>query len=485
MRAAGSVDHPNVVETHDGGEYAGTVYLAMKLVAGVNLTKLIEERGPLPVAEACDIARQVALGLEHLAERGLVHRDIKPSNLMRTPEGVVKILDLGLARWRTENPAGEDLTGAGQTLGTPDYLAPEQLATAAEADIRADLYGLGGTLFFLLTGRAPFAHRRGLYAKLEAAKNETPPDVRSLRPEISMGLAELVKRLLAKRSEDRPQTPGEVAAALEAFAGDCMATLPATLADGPAVTRHDGRRRRVPVAVGMLGLAVLVGLGLWRLATPTQQPDTAPPAELATNRGEHPVSAEPMRVVRMDVLHIANLQGKGQTRGVLGKKSFAARRGDAVTVVAELSQPAYAYLIAFRPDGTEDLCFPERADQPPPLTDRPRFPSASQELEYGLDDGEGLEVFALVASSNPLPPYKEWRMRRGAAPWKPETTPAGVVWWYDGSEAEGLTDKGEQRGAREAEGRAAVVRLAKWLCGKGEGTEVSAVGFAVLPKDKP
>src|SRR5262249_15144217 len=148
---------------------------------------------------------------------GLVHRDVKPSNLMRPPEGTVKLLDLGLARWREEGGVGDDLTGNAQGMGTPDYQAPEQVRGAAAVDGRADLYGLGATLFFLLTGRAPFAHRKGLYVKLDAHRDEAPPDVRQFRPEVSAALAELVSRLLAKKPEHRPQTAAEVAAALDTF----------------------------------------------------------------------------------------------------------------------------------------------------------------------------------------------------------------------------------------------------------------------------
>jgi WD40 repeat protein/serine/threonine protein kinase len=216
MKAIGSLDHPNVVEAHDAGVAAGTVYLVMKFIDGTDLARLVRQRGPLPVAEACDLARQAALGLEYLHGRRLVHRDLKPSNLMRTPDGALKILDLGLARWRTEAASDDDLTGTGQVLGTADYLAPEQVRRAA-VDGRADLYGLGGTLFYLLTGRAPFAHHPGSFEKLEAHCTEAPPDVRALRPEVPAALAELVGRLLAKRPEDRPQTPGEVRDRLRAL----------------------------------------------------------------------------------------------------------------------------------------------------------------------------------------------------------------------------------------------------------------------------
>src|SRR5262249_1052812 len=143
---------PNVVLAFDANEAGATLYLAMEYLEGADLGRLLRQRGPLPVAEACNYARQAALGLQHAAEHGLVHRDIKPSNLMVTTAGTVKVLDLGLARLR--EPSGGtrgDLTQEGMLMGTPDYIAPEQIDDAAQADTRADIYSLGCTLYHLLT----------------------------------------------------------------------------------------------------------------------------------------------------------------------------------------------------------------------------------------------------------------------------------------------------------------------------------------------
>jgi serine/threonine protein kinase len=478
MKAAGGLDHPNVVEAHDAGEQEGVAYLVMKLVEGTDLARLVQERGPLPVAEACELARQAALGLQHLHERGLVHRDVKPSNLMRTPDGVVKVLDLGLARWREEATPEDDLTGVGRFLGTPSYLAPEQARSAAEADIRADVYGLGGTLFYLLTGRAPFAHHEDWGQKLEAHQAEAPPGVRALRPEVPAELAELVGRLLAKRPEDRPQTPGEVATAL------------ARLARGHGPATRDGRSRRAwhalprrpwlaAGAFGLMALLCVVGvLDLGRGRRHEERPQGTP------------VSAvRKVQVLSLDVKHFANVNGRfDQPRGVLGKDTFATRQGDSVTVEARLSQPAYAYLLAFRPDGIAEVCFPESEDERPPLTDRPRYPSESRGVNYGLDEGAGLQVFALVVSSRPLPPYKEWTARRGAAPWKRSPTPPGVVWRDDGTDIIAVTvddPTGQRAKGREVSGKTTVARLADWLRQAPEVEAVAAVGFAVLPKDRP
>ena len=159
IRAAAQLDHPNIVRAFDADEIGGTHLLVMEYAQGVDLAKLVKQGGPLPVGRACDCARQAALGLQHAFERGLVHRDVKPQNLLATPVCVVKILDMGLARLGQAAEAGEGtstMTQEGAVMGTLDYIAPEQAMDSHTVDIRADLYSLGCTLYFLLTGRVPF-----------------------------------------------------------------------------------------------------------------------------------------------------------------------------------------------------------------------------------------------------------------------------------------------------------------------------------------
>jgi formylglycine-generating enzyme required for sulfatase activity/serine/threonine protein kinase len=228
IRAAAQLAHPNIVIAHDAAEVGKVHLLVMEFIEGTDLAKLIAERGPLPVAEACDYVRQAALGLQHAHERGLVHRDIKPSNLLLTKRagdsgsklGLVKILDMGLARLdRSPGQAASAgaLTQEGAVMGTPDYLAPEQALDSHAVDIRADIYSLGCTLYYLLTGQALFAGGT-LVQKLMWHQQSEPPAVTELRPDVPAGLAALLKKMLAKRPEDRYQTPAEVAAALTPFA---------------------------------------------------------------------------------------------------------------------------------------------------------------------------------------------------------------------------------------------------------------------------
>lgn len=235
-QAAARLHHPNIVRVLDSDHSGDTHYLAMEYVDGMTLEKLVEKQGPLPVDRACDYIRQAALGLQHAHEMGLVHRDIKPSNLMvlwsrpDTADGQapgekgarfeqVKILDMGVARV-LGGPLGESfstLTQGGAVIGTADYIAPEQLEDPHGADIRADLYSLGCTFYFLLTGRVPFPGG-SLVSKLDKQRWQTPTSLFQLRAGVSPAVAALVQKLMAKRPEDRFRTPAELAAALDGLA---------------------------------------------------------------------------------------------------------------------------------------------------------------------------------------------------------------------------------------------------------------------------
>ena len=286
-RAAGRLSHPNIVTVHDAHQAGDVHFMAMEYLDGKDLGRLLKEGGPLPPGDACDYARQAALGLQHAHEKGMVHRDVKPANLMLTTGGVVKVLDLGLARLRVGADAGattSDLTRAGSIMGTPDYMAPEQAAgDSAVADGRADVYSLGCTLFHLLTGRPPFPGKTAR-EKIAAHLCQPPPRVDEIRPGLHPGLAGVVRRMMEKDPAARYPTAGAAGAALLPFCGAVTPAAPAPVAGPdpmlPTATYvpppRGGRNfRRWGIAAAVLLGGLGIGLLAWWMFSPP--PHNGPP----------------------------------------------------------------------------------------------------------------------------------------------------------------------------------------------------------------
>ena len=239
MKAIGKLDHPAIVRATDAGEENDQHFLAMEFVDGYDVSQLIERHGPLSVADACEIIRQSAIGLQHVHEQGLVHRDIKPSNLMVTADGQVKILDLGLALLGEQQDGMDELTTVGQMMGTVDYMAPEQCDDCHDVDIRADVYSLGATLFKMLTGSAPFATttRRSPLSRIRALATEDAPRLSERLNDVPAALDETLKAMLARDPAARLQTPDDVAKAMTEFAlGNDLPRAMATAAESPLPT---------------------------------------------------------------------------------------------------------------------------------------------------------------------------------------------------------------------------------------------------------
>jgi serine/threonine protein kinase len=268
-RTAAALDHPNVVKLYDVARDEEVWYLVMEFVEGKTLDQLLKADGPLPPAQAAGFIAQAAAGLQHAHEKGFIHRDIKPGNLILTPDGTVKILDMGLAR-----PVGPEgiLTVAaapGAVIGTPDYISPEQVMSDPDIDIRADIYCLGLTFFTLVTGHPPF--EGSMAAKMVKQKLAELPPVTAFDPTFPPALARVITKMTQKQPEDRYDTPADVILAIKPWLADSP-----SLAAGVARTRAASHqlstqslraaervpKERKPVPIWVWAIAGGVGLAL-------------------------------------------------------------------------------------------------------------------------------------------------------------------------------------------------------------------------------
>ena len=223
VKAAAKLRHPNIVAADDADEANGVHFLVMEYVEGQDLSAMVKKNGPLPVAKAVNYVLQAARGLEFAHGECVIHRDIKPANLLLDKKGTVKILDMGLARIETGGnaPSEADLTGTGAIMGTVDYMAPEQALSTKHADARADIYSLGCTLYYLLTGKAAYEGET-LMARLLAHREASIP---SLGADVPEQIQAVFEKMVAKTVEDRYQTMSEVVAALESYSSGQQTSL--------------------------------------------------------------------------------------------------------------------------------------------------------------------------------------------------------------------------------------------------------------------
>lgn len=344
MRAIGRIDHPHIVRALDAGEADGVQYLAMEHVSGIDLSALLKRAGPLPVAEACAVAMQAALGLQAAHARGVVHRDVKPANLMLCEQedgpAIIKVMDLGVAiiasaiEEADASAPSSALTRDGQILGTLDFMAPEQADGHQTVDHRADVWSLGATLFALLTGSTVYAGRpaASVLQKLSLLANEPVPPVKSRRPDLPEPLARLIDRMLDRRPDARPVSMADVAEALRPFAaGADLAALLTPIADFPTRAaqsttapagkgianpqQSDGRRLRVRNAFVVVAMVVAAVAGLAALVVSVRTRDGELLVEIPDD-----VPAEVAKQIQVEVrngddIRVAN-QAAGWTIGV-------------------------------------------------------------------------------------------------------------------------------------------------------------------------
>ena len=275
MEAIGRVEHDNIVRALDAGEAEGFDFLVMERIEGMNFRDIVQARGKLPIADACEVVRQAACGLAHAHELNLIHRDVKPSNLMLSADGTVKLLDLGLALIAEQQIEEEqhdsspsetralhrDDTATGTVIGSAGYMSPEQALDSHKVDYRTDIYSLGRTLYFLLTGERPTADESAL---------------QRLHPELDPKLARLLAEMTSHAVEDRPQSASEIAERLQRFArgaalqrltqethGNAGQVPSASASTSQQPEPHTQYRIAALLAVGAVVLAIAAGVAWW------------------------------------------------------------------------------------------------------------------------------------------------------------------------------------------------------------------------------
>jgi hypothetical protein len=339
-RAAALLDHENIARVYYCGEDQGLHFIAFEFVEGLNLRTVLERSGPLRPAEAVHYMLQVATGLAHAAARGVVHRDVKPSNIIITPAGRAKIVDMGLAR-RADGPS-DGLTASGVTLGTFDYISPEQALEPRAADVRSDIYSLGCTFYHALTGRPPVPEGTAA-RKLHHHQQVMPVDPRQLNPAIPDELAAVLSRMMAKDPRERYQRPEELVQHLIALArsygpsggsgGD-----PGVLYVDTPLPAPPRRLLGLLASAAVLGVAALVavievtrptpkpaGFSLARLPPPPDAPAVPPPAPAPPSGSTR---AERVEVETAEQLAAALRRGIPDLRVVLTGPAYVLERPD-------------------------------------------------------------------------------------------------------------------------------------------------------------
>lgn len=259
-RAAARLDHENIARAYYSGADRGWHFIAFEFVEGVTLKEMIGRRGALPVSETIRYLQQLAQALEHAGSRGIVHRDVKPSNVIITPDGHAKLVDMGLAR--LDGPA-DGMTRTGATLGTFDYISPEQALEPRSADSRSDLYSLGCTIYHALTGRSPTPEGTAA-RKLAHHQNEHPTDPRDFNPEISDALVRVLERMMAKDPARRYASPNDLLQALTEFSGKESANRLV-----PAVRAKQYLAWRPLSVIAASVVALVVAMESWRRSNET------------------------------------------------------------------------------------------------------------------------------------------------------------------------------------------------------------------------
>jgi tRNA A-37 threonylcarbamoyl transferase component Bud32 len=465
--AVARLQHPHIVQIYEVGEWrAGDVglpmpYFSLEFVDGGSLAARLDGT-PLAARPAARLVQTLATAMQAAHERGIVHRDLKPANVLLTRDGRPKITDFGLAK-QLDSVKGQTQTGA--VMGTPSYMAPEQAGgKSKEVSPATDVYALGAILYELLTGRPPFKAANPLDTVLQVLSEEPVPPSR-INVLLPRDLETICLKCLQKEPRRRYARAAALAEDLRRFqAGETILARPVGRAE--KLLRWGCRN---PALAGLLALSVVTVALVAILVGVAWKPDSAPPRELAA----------PLKKMQVS-LEVSGYRGEKATPlGKLGTSSFAIREDDDVRIHAELSSPAYCYLLACNTDGKVELCHPREETAVPERSAALEHPSNPAKY-FPLNDGPGLQAFVLLASHEPLPSYKEWRAAAGAPPW-PKTQAEGS-WRFDGQRFELV---GPQRsGERQRQGPPQALQdLCAFFEDRPQVDAIEVLAFPVEPKE--
>jgi serine/threonine protein kinase len=398
-RLLADCEHPNLVRVVDLDFHEGRPFVVMEHVRGLNLQQYTIQRRPGP-RQAARLVAALARAVAYLQARGIVHQDIKPRNVLLGEDGRPRLIDFGLARlWH-----GWSGDADGSVGGTTSYMSPEQaLGNESRIGPWTDVFGLGGVLYYLLTGRPVYQASSGFAALQQASKGEQVPP-RRINTQVPRALDRICLKALAPDPEHRYRSASDLERAL--------------------------RRWLWSPWVVTAFLVALASLAVPFLASWTSSRLSTPPAKSHSGSSEDAKDLAGVPLPRITAFEIEQFRQDGVLKsiGTIGKSSDQTQCGDKLRVLVRFDTPVYCYLIALNPNGIPQPCYPEQETEKPTRGNEVGYPSYATGY-FDLSDGPGLQAFVILASRKPLPPYAQWAARDGW-PWKHLT--AEGVWWYDG-----------------------------------------------------